>query len=227
MNQLAVKIESLSKTIKGHTVLEGISLEVPKGKIYGLVGRNGSGKTMLLRAVCGLIRPTGGRIIVFGEEIGVDRSFPKDIGAIIEKPGFLPHLSGMENLQLLAMIRNQITRDDIANSIRLVGLDPELKKPVNAYSLGMKQRLGLAQAIMEKPELLVLDEPTNGLDVAGVKEIRIILRQLAEKGATILIASHNSEDIAELCDKVFRMESGRLSKVDSSATSKHPISANS
>ena len=220
----AIIIENVSKTIKGHTVLEEIQLEVPAGKIYGLIGRNGSGKTMLLRAVCGLIRPTSGRVIVFGEEIGVDRSFPKEIGAIIEKPGFLPHLSGMENLKLLAMIRNQITREDIANTIRLVGLDPDLKKPVSAYSLGMKQRLGLAQAVMENPQLLILDEPTNGLDADGVKDIRAILRQLAEKGVTILIASHNSEDIAQLCDEVFRMEAGKLIKVDSAAKSEEQIS---
>lgn len=214
MTQLAVKVENVSKTIKGHLVLDRVSLEVPKGKIYGLVGPNGSGKTMLLRIICGLVRPTNGRVVVFGEEIGKDRSFPKSIGAIIEKPGFLPHLSGMENLRLLAMIRKLITKEEIAQVIRLVGLDPNLKKPVKAYSLGMKQRLGIAQAIMENPELLVLDEPTNGLDSAGVKDVRDILQQQAAKGVTVLLASHNSEDVAVLCDRVYRMENGRISQVE-------------
>lgn len=213
MDEAAIRIEDISKTIKGQVVLDRISFEVPKGRIYGFIGRNGSGKTMLFRAICGLIKPTSGRIVVFGDEIGVDRSFPEDIGAIIEKPGFLPHLSGMENLKLLAMIRNKVTKDRIAETIRLVGLDPDSKKKVGAYSLGMKQRLGLAQAIMEDPRLLVLDEPTNGLDSNGVDDVRNLLRQLAQKGVTILIASHNREDIDQLCDEVYRMEKGSIARL--------------
>lgn len=215
MNEPAIRIENLSKTIKEQAVLQDVSLEVPRGKVYGIVGRNGSGKTMLLRAVCGLIRPTAGRVVVFGEELGIDCSFPRRIGAIIEKPGFLPHLTGLANLKLLSLIRNEITEADIKNAIRMVGLDPDLKKHVGAYSLGMKQRLGIAQAIMEKPDLLVLDEPTNGLDSDGVEDVRRIFKQLADTGATILLASHNTEDIAVLCDEVFGMERGRLSRLDS------------
>lgn len=184
------------------------------GKIYGLIGRNGSGKTVLLKCVCGLVIPTSGEVSVWGQSVGKDVDFPENIGFIIESPGFLLQESGLSNLKHLASIRGKIGIDEIRESMNTVGLDPDLKLHVGKYSMGMRQRLGIAQAIMEKPKLLVLDEPMNGLDNQGVEHIRSLLLALKESGVTILLASHFKDDIAYLCDEVYQMDAGIISKVE-------------
>lgn len=210
VNETVVHVKNVTVRMKNQVVLERINLQLDKGKIYGIIGRNGSGKTMLLRVLCGLVRPSEGEVWVLGREIGRAGAFPDEVGAVIETPGFLPQYSGLKNLKLLASLRNRIDEDDIREAIRLVGLDPENKKPVRTYSLGMRQRLGLAQAIMEKPRLLLLDEPSNGLDQEGVRDLHILLRNLRSKGVTILLTSHSREEIETLCDAVYYMERGRL-----------------
>ena len=194
-------------------ILKDINAEFTDGKIHGIIGRNGSGKTMLMKCICGFIKPTEGEITVSGKRIGTDCDFPESIGVIIETPEFIPYYSGFKNLKLLADIRHKITDDDIRRSMELVGLDPKLKKSVKKYSLGMRQRLGLAQAVMENPDLLILDEPMNGLDKDGVGDMRRYLLNLKEQGKTILIASHSAEDIDVLCDTVVEMDKGRMERV--------------
>lgn len=168
---------------------------------------------MLMKCICGFIKPTEGEITVSGKRIGTDCDFPESIGVIIETPEFIPYYSGFKNLKLLADIRHKITDDDIRRSMELVGLDPKLKKSVKKYSLGMRQRLGLAQAVMENPDLLILDEPMNGLDKDGVGDMRRYLLNLKEQGKTILIASHSAEDIDVLCDTVVEMDKGKMERV--------------
>lgn len=168
---------------------------------------------MLMKCICGFIKPTEGEITVAGKKIGVDCDFPESVGIIIETPEFIPYYSGFKNLKLLADIRHTITDEDICKSMELVGLDPKLKRSVKKYSLGMRQRLGLAQAVMENPDLLILDEPMNGLDKDGVGDMRKYLLALKEQGKTILIASHSAEDIEVLCDTVVEMDKGRMEKV--------------
>ncbi len=206
-----IEINNLTKIIKGKCVLNNISLELEQGKIHGFFGRNGSGKTMLFRAVCGLIKPTSGEISVQKKKLHQDISFPQSLGVLIETPGFWSAYTGFENLKLLASIKNEIDTQEIKNSILRVGLDPNMKSPYKKYSLGMKQRLGIAQAIMEKPDLIVLDEPTNALDEEAVTMVRNILIEEKQRGATILIASHNKEDINLLSDHKYYMNDGSLS----------------
>ena len=208
-----IKVENVSLKIKKDTILRGINVEFEGGRIHGIIGRNGSGKTMLMKCICGFIRPTEGEITVAGKKIGVDCDFPESVGVIIETPEFIPYYTGFKNLKLLADIRHKISDEDIRRSIELVGLDPKLKKSVKKYSLGMRQRLGLAQAIMENPDLLILDEPMNGLDKDGVGEMRKYLLDLKAQGKTILIASHSAEDIDVLCDSVVEMDKGRMERV--------------
>lgn len=209
MNQIIV-IENLTKSFKDTTVLKDIHLSFEKGKIYGLIGRNGSGKTMLLKSICGFVPATKGRIFVEGKVIGKDIDIPDNLGAIIEAPGFLPNYNAYNNLRFLSVIKNKISKEEIFDVIRTVGLDPNSKKHVGKFSLGMRQRLGIAQAIMEDPEILILDEPMNGLDNAGVSDIRSILLTLKEKGKTIILASHSKEDIQILCDVVVEMDQGEV-----------------
>ena len=208
-----IKVENVSLKIKKDTILRDINVEFERGKIHGIIGRNGSGKTMLMKCICGFIRPTVGEITVAGKRIGADCDFPESVGVIIETPEFIPYYSGFKNLKLLADIRHKITDEDIRKSIELVGLDPKLKKSVKKYSLGMRQRLGLAQAVMENPDLLILDEPMNGLDKDGVGEMRKYLLNWKEQGKTIQIASHSAEDIDVLCDSVVEMDKGRMERV--------------
>ena len=207
-----IKVENVSLKIKKDMILRNINVEFDDGKIHGIIGRNGSGKTMLMKCICGFIKPTEGEITVAGKRIGVDCDFPESVGVIIETPEFIPYYTGFKNLKLLADIRHKITDEDIRRSIELVGLDPKLKKSVKKYSLGMRQRLGLAQAIMENPDLLILDEPMNGLDKDGVGEMRKYLLDLKNQGKTILIASHSAEDIDVLCDTVVEMDKGRMER---------------
>ena len=206
----AIKIDHLTKVLKKHTVLDDITLELEENRIHGFVGQNGSGKTMLFRAVSGLIFPTSGTVEVFGRVIGKDVSFPERLGLVLENIGLYPQYSGFQNLKLLASIQKKITDGDIREAISRVGLDPADKRPVRKYSLGMKQRIALAQAIMEHPRLLILDEPTNALDEEGVELIRGLVREEQERGATVLVSSHNREDIEQLCDTVTVLENGRI-----------------
>lgn len=208
-----ITVNNVSLKIKKDTILKDINVEFGDGKIHGIIGRNGSGKTMLMKCICGFIRPTEGEITVAGKRIGVDCDFPESIGVIIETPEFIPYYSGFKNLKLLADIQHKITDEDICKSMELVGLDPKLKRSVKKYSLGMRQRLGLAQAVMENPELLILDEPMNGLDKDGVGDMRKYLLALKEQGKTILIASHSAEDIEALCDTVVEMDKGRMERM--------------
>ena len=205
-----INVQELSLTLNKTEILKNITVDFAKGKIHGLIGRNGSGKTMLMKCICGFVKPTSGEITVDGKRIGKDVDFPKNTGIIIETPGFIPYYSGFKNLKLLADLRGKISKDVIRKTMEQVGLDPDLKRHVRKYSLGMRQRLGLAQAIMEDPDLLILDEPMNGLDNDGVKDMRKYLLDLKEHGKTILIASHNSEDIESLCDTVCEMDKGVL-----------------
>lgn len=205
-----IEVQNVVKRFRDQVVLKNVSIAFEKGKIHGIVGRNGSGKTVLFKCICGLMHPEEGVILVNGKRVGRDVDMPEDIGAIIEAPGFLPNYSGYKNLRFLANIRRKIGKEEILNVLKTVGLDPESRKHVGKYSLGMRQRLGIAQAIMEDPEILILDEPMNGLDNAGVQDIRALLLELKAQGKTILLASHNHEDIAALCDTVHEMDGGVL-----------------
>lgn len=209
----AIVIKNLTKKFKETVVLNNVNISFEKGKVHGLIGRNGSGKTMLMKSICGIVPPTSGEIVVGGKRIGKDTDIPKNVGVIIETPGFIPNYSAYSNLKFLAALNNRIGKNEIRNAIKSVGLDPDDKKRVGKFSLGMRQRLGLAQAIMEDPELLILDEPMNGLDKDGVADMREYLLALKKQGKTLLIASHSAEDIDILCDTVCEMDKGRLTVV--------------
>ncbi len=203
-----IQVDYLSKSFGKATVLNNINVSFSKGQIHGIVGRNGSGKTLLMKCICGFLKPTEGTVTVSGKVVGKDVEIPEDIGVIIETPGFVTNYSGYKNLKLLASVRGRISREDIEKAMELVNLDPKSRKHVGKYSLGMRQRLGIAQAIMENPKILILDEPMNGLDNDGVKHIRNVLLEMKKQGTTILLASHNREDISVLCDKVYEMDKG-------------------
>lgn len=204
----SIKVTNISKSIKKKKILNNINLDLKAGGIYGFYGRNGSGKTMLFRAISGLIIPDVGTIDVFGEQIGKDVSFPTDMGIIIENVGFWPNLTGYQNLQLLASIKKKIDNDIIDKTLERVGLSEDKHKKYGSYSLGMKQKLAIAQAIMEKPKLLILDEPTNSLDEQTVRIVHNIFKEEQVRGCTILICSHNKEDIKNLCDSIYIMDNG-------------------
>ena len=207
---VAVIVHQVSKSFGNETVLKKVSLRLEKGKIHGSIGRNGSGKTVLMKCICGFLRPSLGAVKVFGKMIGTDCDFAPDTGMLIETPGFLSHETGMNNLQWLAKLGKGASKERISDLIRMVGLDPAMKKKVGQYSLGMRQRLGIAQALLDDPSLLILDEPMNGLDKIGVKDIRALLLSLKEQGKTILLASHFAQDIDELCDTVYEMDQGTI-----------------
>lgn len=206
----AIVLTDVVKKFKEHTTLNGISAEFERGKIHGIIGRNGSGKTVMMKCICGLMHPDSGTVSVNGKLVGKDVDIAEGVGAIIEAPGFLPDYSGYRNLKFLADINGKIGKNEVINALKTVGLDPNSSKPVGKYSLGMRQRLGLAQAIMENPDILILDEPMNGLDRKGVENMRALLLELKSDGKTILLCSHSSEDIEVLCDTVREMEDGRL-----------------
>ena len=208
-----IEVKDVDLIIGKDQILNNINVCFEKGKIHGLIGRNGSGKTMLMKCICGFVRYTKGEIYVEGKKIGKDIDFPKNIGIIIETPGFIPYYSGYKNLKLLAGLKNKIGKKEIEETLEIVGLDPKLKKSVRKYSLGMRQRLGMAQAIMENPDILILDEPMNGLDKQGVADMREILLKLKEQGKTIMLASHSSEDIEILCDTVHEMDRGNIERL--------------
>lgn len=203
-------IENATKKFGTQTVLNNVSLTLEDGKIYGFVGQNGCGKTVLFKSICGFIYLDRGTITVDGKVIGKDIDIIKDAGIIIESPGFLPNYSAFKNLKFLTMIKDNIGDEQIKSTLISVGLDPESKKVVWKFSLGMRQRLGIAQAIMENPHILILDEPMNGLDKRGVEDIRKILMDLKKKGKLILLASHNPLDIDILCDCVYELDAGTI-----------------
>lgn len=208
-----IEVCGVNKYFGEEHVLKDVSHTFEKGKIHGIVGNNGSGKTVLMKCICGFLKPDSGVIYVNHKQVGKETDFPEDIGIIIETPGFLPHLSGTQNLKILASLQKKANALTIRTVLEQVGLDPDMKKPVGKYSLGMRQRLGFAQALMEDPNLLILDEPLNGLDKHGVVHIRNVIKGLRAEGKTVILASHNQVDIDELCDTVCEMDAGVLAVV--------------
>ena len=209
----SIKVIDVCKTLEGQEILKNINLEFDSSKIHGIIGRNGSGKTVLIKCICGFMPVSSGSIFVDEKRIGYDTEFIENTGFIIENPGFLNRYSGLKNLKYLASIRKIADVDRLRECMNMVGLDPDSKKTVGKYSLGMRQRLGIAQALMEYPDIIILDEPMNGLDNSGVMEIRKILLQLKAEGKLIIIISHNREDINSLCDKVYEMDKGEIKQV--------------
>lgn len=210
--EYAVEVKNISKSFGQTRVLQNVSVSFEKGKIHGIIGRNGSGKTVLFKCICGLYPVSDGEITVLAQHIGSGKRAPKNVGAIIEEPGFLPNCSGFQNLRYLMELSGKVDKQRVKDAISAVGLDPQSKKHVGKYSLGMRQRLGLAQVLMDDPELLILDEPMNGLDKAGVEQMRELFLGLKEKGKTILIASHNPDDTRILCDTLHEMDAGVLTE---------------
>ncbi|MDR2736379.1 MAG: ATP-binding cassette domain-containing protein [Gracilibacteraceae bacterium] len=213
MLQSGIRVREATKSFKDNIVFYNVSMAAEPGEITGVVGRNGSGKTVLFKCICGFMPLTTGRITVGGHEIGREVDVPKNIGIIIEAPGFLPNYSGFRNLKFLAGIQRKIGYKQIQETMELVGLDWKSKKPVGKYSLGMRQRLGIAQAIMEDPAYLVLDEPMNGLDNTGVDDMRKLFLYLRELGKTILVASHDANDIDILCDRVYEIDTDSFTQI--------------
>ena len=209
---MELEIQDVSKTLKGHMVLNHVSMTAQSGRIYAIVGKNGSGKTMLFRAVAGLMRPDSGEICLDGKYLHKDYEVLPNLGIVLENAGLYPELSGYENLKGLAELKKKVSEKEIKLAITRVGLDPEDKRPVRKYSLGMKQRIVLAQAFMESPDVLLLDEPTNALDEEGVELMREEIKKERDRGAIILLASHNKEDIEALADEIYYMREGKLQK---------------
>lgn len=209
----AVYLEQVEKKFGGKTAIYPVTAGFEKGKITGLIGCNGSGKTVLMKMICGLMRPTHGAIKVMGEPISLDRRSSASIGAIIETPGFIPEFTGYKNLKFLASLTQRASERDIQRVLKAVGLEEAANKRVGNYSLGMRQRLGIAQAIMENPQIVILDEPMNGLDKKGVSDMREMFRNLRSNGQTLILASHNALDIDVLCDTVYQVENGHVSAV--------------
>ncbi|SFU84123.1 ABC-2 type transport system ATP-binding protein [Clostridium sp. DSM 8431] len=207
-----IEIVDYTKSFKGTTILNKINLNVKKGKTYGIIGRNGSGKTLIFKAICGFIRPTSGYVKVKGQKIGSDVDFPDNVGALIEQPGFLPNYSAFDNLKFLAQINNKIDNSKIIEVLHFMEL-PIGDKKVKEFSLGMKQRLGIAQAIMEDPEILILDEPFNGLDKYSVEKLKEKLIQIKDGGKTILLTSHIERDVQQLSDYLYEIDNGILTNV--------------
>ena len=207
---IKIKITDLCKNIKKVPILVDMNMELEGGKIYGLKGKNGSGKTMLMRAICGLIVPTSGTIDIDGEILGKDISFPRSVGVLIENPAFISNYTGLKNLQVLASIQKRIGDKEIRKSIEEIGLDPDDKRTYKKYSLGMKQRLGIVGAIMENPDIVILDEPINALDESGALLVREILSDLKTKGSIIILACHDAEELEFLSDEIYTISEGKI-----------------
>lgn len=205
-----IKIENVNKSIKKAVILKDINLSFDGGKVYGLKGKNGSGKTMLMRAICGLITPDSGTIDINGKILGKDISFPESIGVLIENPAFISNYTGFKNLKVLSSIQGKIGDEDIRKALEEIGLDPDDKRTFKKYSLGMKQKLGIAAAIMEKPDIVILDEPINALDEASVENVRSILAKQKERGAIIIIACHDKSELEELSDEIIEISDGKI-----------------
>lgn len=207
-----IQIKNASKIIKGANILQNVNLDLHGGTVYGLQGPNGSGKTMLMRLIAGLIRPTSGSVIVDEKTLGKDIDFPPSIGLLIENPAFLPNYTGLKNLELLAEIQGRIRQEEICRSLSDVGLNPEDKRKYRKYSLGMKQRLGIAAAIMEKPDLILLDEPTNSLDEAGTVQICKLIQAERDRGALIILTSHDPKVLENMADEIYIIREGSLQR---------------
>ncbi len=210
---MKIIINNFVKELSHNLVLDNINLELESGRIYGFVGKNGSGKTMLMRAICGLILPTSGNVEIDGKIIGKDISFPESVGVLIENPGFISTYSGFKNLKVLAQIQNKISDVEIIETLRNVGLDPDDKKSFRKYSLGMKQKLGIAAAIMENPELLILDEPFNGLDEDSVDKVRDLILKRKSENNLVILSCHDSEEIEKICDEIIEINSGKIKNI--------------
>ncbi len=211
-NSYAIELSNVEKRFRSIVAIHPVTIGFEKGKITGLIGCNGSGKTVLMKMICGLMKPTRGSIRIMGDEISLNKRSKASIGAIIETPGFIPEYSGYKNLKFLASLRKKAVEQDIQNALNIVGLSAAANKQVSKYSLGMRQRLGIAQAIMEDPDIIILDEPMNGLDKKGVEDMRRLFIDLRSRGKTIILASHNALDIEMLCDHIFEIENGRVTK---------------
>ncbi|SHH95543.1 ABC-2 type transport system ATP-binding protein [Clostridium collagenovorans DSM 3089] len=209
MKEAYIKLRNVNKQINGNIILNSINLDLFKGKIYGFKGKNGSGKTMLFRAICGFIKVEGS-IIINGNDIVKSGVYAENVGVLLENPGFIAGYSGFKNLKYLSEINNKIDDNKIKEVLKAVGLDPEDKKAFKKYSLGMKQKLGIAQAIMEDQEIIILDEPTNALDEESIEKLNKIILGLKEKGKIILLSNHNSEELEEICDEIFKIDSGKI-----------------
>lgn len=205
-----IKITDVNKTIKKAPILRDINLEFTGGKVYGLRGKNGSGKTMLMRAICGLITPDSGIIDINGKILGKDISFPESIGVLIENPAFIGNYTGFKNLKVLASIQNRIGDEQIIKALEDIGLDPDDKRTYRKYSLGMKQKLGIAAAVMENPDIIILDEPINALDDVSVEKVHDILEEQKKRGAVIIIACHDKEELDQLSDEIIEISDGRI-----------------
>lgn len=206
-----IQLKEVCKIIKSNTIIDKVSLDIEQGEICGFVGHNGSGKSMIFRLITGLVIPTSGQVIVNGKTLHEDTSFPQNTSVILEKPGFLEHYSALDNLYFLAGIQKKVSKELVRTAIKRVGLDPDDRRAVKTYSLGMKQKLALAQAIMEQPDIILLDEPMNGLDEDSVSNIYKIISEENQRGATILMTSHHRADIETLCKKVYKVNSGKVS----------------
>lgn len=211
---MRIIVQNYTKKIKNNVVLDNVSVEMQSGFVYGLKGVNGSGKTMLMRAICGLIYPTSGKVIIDDKVVGKDISFPESVGILIENPAFLKNYTGFGNLKLLAEIQNKIDDSTIRQVLDKVGLDPDDKRVYRKYSLGMKQKLGIAAAVMESPDIIILDEPLNALDVEGVNRVKEIIAEQKAKGALIIVACHNSNELMEISDYIISIENGSIVSVD-------------
>ena len=212
-SNIVIKVSNLSKKFKKEIVFENININIERGQIYGFVGYNGSGKSVFFKILCGLLLPDNGIVKINNKILNKDIDFPENIGVIIEQPGFFREYSGFKNLKYLASIRKKINNNEIIKTMELVGLDPNDKKSVRKYSLGMKQKLAIAQAIMEKPDILILDEPMNALDKKSVKKTRQLFLDLKDAGTTILMTSHISEDIELLCSNIYEFDNKQLKKI--------------
>ena len=214
---MKIEIKNVTKIIKKTKVIDSVSLKFEGGKIYGLSGKNGCGKTMLMRLISGLIYPTTGEIIINDKILGRDCSFPESIGLLIENPAFLTDYTAYENLKMLnGMVGKKLSKEEILDVIESVGLDPKDKRKYYKFSLGMKQRLGIAAAIMGKPEVILLDEPINAIDVDGVSEIRNLIRDLRDEDRVIVIACHDKEEMEYLAEEIIYMKDGKIVKGDAS-----------
>lgn len=209
---MIINVENVSKIIRGNSVIEHISMELASGKVFGFRGINGSGKTMLMRLIAGLIYPTKGQITVDNKILGRDINFPENMGLLIENPAFLENYSGFANLKLLSSIQDKIDDKQIRRTLERVGLEPDSKKKYKKYSLGMKQKLGIAAAVLEKPELLILDEPANALDEEGVERLKKIVQEEKERGALIILSCHDAYLLEEMSDVIYLLQDGKLLK---------------
>lgn len=211
-----IELDSVTKSFKGLTLFENATATFEAGKIYGIVGHNGSGKSVLFKMICGFLLPDAGTVTIDPRFKPAGRTFPQDFGVIIDRPGYLPKKTGLDNLRDLARIRGLIGDREIRAAMEQVGLNPDLPQKVRNYSLGMKQKLALAQAIMENQQVLILDEPFNGLDIDSVETIRELLKAFREEGRTIIFSSHNREDMDLLADHIFRIRGNALEAVRTS-----------